>query len=97
MKFAEIVIRDETDDAVVETVRNLAAEAGKNPVVVKDHPMAWGYVANRVYAAMIQEASRVVAEGVASHEDVNRLMVDCFGWPVGPFAMIKGAQTGWKD
>lgn len=97
MKFAEIVVMDQTDAKVITTIRDLANASGKNPVVVKDHPMAWGYVANRVYAAMIQEASRVVAEGVATHEDVNRLMVDCFGWPVGPFAMIKGAQTGWKD
>ncbi len=97
MRFAEIVTTEETDARVVQTVVDLANDCGKNPVVVKDHPMAWGYVANRVYAAMIQEASRVVAEGIASHEDVNRLMVDCFGWPVGPFAMIKGAQTGWKD
>lgn len=97
MKFAEIVVRDDTDEAVVETVRELAAGAGKRPVVVKDHPMAWGYVANRVYGAMIGEASRVVAEGIASHEDVNQLMVDCFGWPVGPFAMIKGASSGWGE
>ena len=97
MKFAEIVVNDETDPQVIETVREVASGCGKNPVVVKDHPMAWGYVANRVYAAMITEASRVVAEGVATHDDVNQLMVDCFGWPVGPFAMIKGASTGWKD
>ena len=56
MKFAEIVVSDETDASVVETVQALATASGKNPVVVKDHPMAWGYVANRVYAAMIQEA-----------------------------------------
>jgi len=97
MKFAEIVVRDDTDPDVIERIRSLATDAGKHPVVVKDQPMAWGYVANRVYAAMLQEAGRVVAEGVASHEDVNRLMVDCFGWPVGPFAMVKGAQTGWKE
>jgi len=97
MKFAEIVVSDETDPKVIETVREIATGCGKNPVVVKDHPMAWGYVANRVYAAMITEASRVVAEGVASHDEVNQLMVDCFGWPVGPFAMVKGATTGWKD
>ncbi|MEM9176131.1 MAG: 3-hydroxyacyl-CoA dehydrogenase family protein [Myxococcota bacterium] len=97
MKFAEIVVREDTDAAAVETVRQLAAACGKHPVVVKDHPMAWGYVANRVYAAMIQEASRVVGEGVASHEEVNQLMVDCFGWPVGPFAMIKGASSGWDE
>lgn len=97
MKFAEIVVSEDTDPKVIETVREVATGCGKNPVVVKDHPMAWGYVANRVYAAMITEASRVVAEGVASHDDVNQLMVDCFGWPVGPFAMVKGATTGWKD
>lgn len=97
MKFAEIVVSDETDPKAIETVREVAIGCGKNPVVVKDHPMAWGYVANRIYAAMLGEASRVVAEGVASHADVNQLMVDCFGWPVGPFAMVKGATTGWKD
>jgi 3-hydroxybutyryl-CoA dehydrogenase/3-hydroxyacyl-CoA dehydrogenase len=97
MKFAEIVVSEDTDPKVIETVREVATGCGKNPVVVKDHPMAWGYVANRVYAAMITEASRVVAEGVASHDDVNQLMVDCFAWPVGPFAMVKGATTGWKD
>ena len=97
MKFAEIVVREETDAKVVETVRELAAGCGKNPIVVKDHPTAWGYVANRVYAAMIVEASRVVAEGIASHDEVNQLMVDCFGWPVGPFGMVKGAQTGWSE
>lgn len=97
MKFAEIVVSEDTDPKVIEKVREVATGCGKNPVVIKDHPMAWGYVANRVYAAMITEASRVVAEGVASHDDVNQLMVDCFGWPVGPFAMVKGATTGWKD
>ncbi|HPG24177.1 MAG: 3-hydroxyacyl-CoA dehydrogenase family protein [Spirochaetaceae bacterium] len=97
MKFAEIVVLPSTDEDAIARVRELAAACGKHPVVVKDQPMAWGYVANRIYAAMLVEAGRVVAEGVASHEEVNRLMVDCFGWPVGPFAMVKGAQTGFGD
>ena len=33
----------------------------------------------------------------ATHEQVNQLMVDCFGWPVGPFAMVEGAQKGFSD
>jgi 3-hydroxyacyl-CoA dehydrogenase len=45
---------------------------------------------------MLREASRVVDEGVATHAEVNDLMVDCFRWPVGPFAMVKGAGSGWK-
>ncbi len=97
MKFAEIVVREDTSKDAIETVKALALACGKRPVVVKDNPMAWGYVANRVYAAMLHEANRVVAEGVASQAEVNQLMVDCFGWPVGPFAMVEGAQKGFSD
>lgn len=96
MKFAEIVVTDETDSATTDAVKEAATACGKNPVVVKDQPQVWGYVANRIYFAMIREAGQVVAEGVADHEAVNQLMVDCFNWPVGPFAMVKGATEGWK-
>lgn len=95
MKFAEIVVTEDTDDAVRDTVVELARRCGKNPVVVRDAPMAWGFVANRIYGAMLREAARVVDEGVATHEEVNQLMVDCFRWPVGPFAMVRGARSGW--
>lgn len=97
MKFAEIVVREETSKEAIETVKALALACGKRPVVVQDNPMAWGYVANRIYAAMLHEANRVVTDGVASHAEVNQLMVDCFGWPVGPFAMVEGAQKGFSD
>jgi len=97
MKFAEIVVREETSEDAIETVKSLALACGKRPVVVRDNPMAWGYVANRIYAAMLHEANRVVGDGVASQAEVNQLMVDCFGWPVGPFAMVEGAQKGFSD
>jgi len=97
MKLAEIVRGPETDDATVQTVVRLAAAAGKHPVVVKDHPMAWGYVANRVYGAMIREANEVVRQGIATAEEIDRLMIDCFRWPTGPFGMAAGATGGWKS
>ena len=96
MKFAEIVTAAQTDSAVAAAVVAVAQRCGKNPIVVKDQPLAWGFVANRIYGAMLREAARVVDEGVATHEQVNQLMVDCFRWPVGPFAMVKGATSGWK-
>ncbi|MCH2170229.1 3-hydroxyacyl-CoA dehydrogenase family protein [Myxococcota bacterium] len=96
MRFAEIVRGPQTSEAAVELVTEVAAACGKNPIVVKDTSTSWGFVANRVYGAMLREASRVVDEGIATHEEVNQLMVDCFNWPVGPFAMIKGATEGWK-
>jgi 3-hydroxyacyl-CoA dehydrogenase len=96
MKLAEIVRGPETSEATVETVVRLAANAGKNPIVVNDTTRAWGYVANRVYSAMMREALSVVSEGIATREQVDQLMVDCFRWPSGPFGMAKGATSGWK-
>jgi 3-hydroxybutyryl-CoA dehydrogenase len=96
MRFAEIVRTRDTADPTVELVRDVATACGKNPVVVRDVDTAWGFVANRVYAATLVEARRVVDDHVASAEDVDQLMMDCFGWPAGPFAMIRGATSGWR-
>lgn len=95
MRFAEIVVTEHTDPDAVETVTRLAHGLGKNPIIVRDAPMAWGYVANRVYWAAVAEARRIVAEGVSTERDVDQLLVDYFRWPVGPFTMIQGATAGW--
>jgi 3-hydroxyacyl-CoA dehydrogenase len=96
MKLAEIVVTPHTSDETVNAVRDAATRCGKNPVVVKDNPMEWGFVANRVYFAMVREAQRVVAEGIATRDEVDQLMIDCFRWPSGPFGMVKGAGSGWS-
>ncbi len=96
MKLAEIVVTRDTSDATIATVTELAAQCGKHPIVVKDNPMQWGFVANRVYFAMVREAQRVVDEGIATRDEVDQLMMDCFRWPSGPFGMVKGAGSGWS-
>jgi 3-hydroxyacyl-CoA dehydrogenase len=96
MKLAEIVRAPRTSDETIAVVERLASAAGKNPVVVKDTAMAWGYVANRVYSAMIREAMRVIDEGIADRSQIDQLMVDCFRWPTGPFGMARGAGSGWR-
>ncbi len=96
MRLAEIVRAPQTSDKTTDAICRLAAAAGKNPVVVKDSAMHWGYVTNRVYGAMIREANAVVAEGIASRAEVDQLMVDSFRWPSGPYGMVSGATTGWE-
>jgi 3-hydroxybutyryl-CoA dehydrogenase len=95
MKLAEIVATRDTSAATIAIVTAAAERCGKHPVVVRDNPMEWGFVANRVYFAMIAEAKRVVDEGIASESDVDQLMMDCYRWPTGPFGMVKGATSGW--
>lgn len=95
MKLAEIVRTTETSDETVATITRLAAGAGKNPIVIKDTTRYWGYVANRIYGAMRREAERVVDEGIASPEEVDQLLIDCYRWPVGPFSLSRGTRSGW--
>ncbi len=96
MKLAEIVRGRETSQETVDTVVSLAESAGKNPVVIADTDTNWGYVTNRVYFAMVKEASAVVSEGIADRDQIDQLMTDCFRWPSGPFGMTRGATSGWK-
>jgi 3-hydroxybutyryl-CoA dehydrogenase len=91
MKLAELVVHASVSDETIHTVSALARACGKNPIVVRDQPMAWGYVANRVHAAARREAALVVEEGLASPQDVDALVKDCFRWPLGPFEMLSMA------
>jgi 3-hydroxyacyl-CoA dehydrogenase len=88
-------VTPETSTATIASVTDAATRCGKHPIVVKDNPMQWGFVANRVYFAMAREAQRVVDEGVATRAEVDQLMMDCFRWPSGPFGMVSGAGSGW--
>jgi 3-hydroxyacyl-CoA dehydrogenase len=98
MRLAEIVRAPQTSDATVRVIVDLATACAKHPVVIADAPSGtWGFVANRVYGAMLREANAVIEEGVATREEVDTLMVDCFRWPVGPFGMVQGATTGWDQ
>jgi len=96
MKLAEIVVTPETSAETIAVVVDAATRCGKHPVVVKDNPMQWGFVANRVYFAMVREAQRVIDEGIATHAEVDQLMMDCYRWPSGPFGMVAGAGSGWS-
>ena len=96
MKLAEIVVTPATSDATIATVHESARALRQEPDRREGQPDAWGFVANRVYFAMVREAQRVVDEGIATRDEVDQLMMDCFRWPSGPFGMVKGAGSGWS-
>ena len=96
MKIIEVVYAPETSDETTETMLELTRRLGKTPIRVKDAPGKYGFVANRIYFAMVAEARRVLDEGVASAEDINTAMRLGFNWPVGPLEMVAGARKGWQ-
>jgi 3-hydroxybutyryl-CoA dehydrogenase len=96
-RLAEIVVTPATSDATIAVVVDAATGCGKNPIVVKDQPQAWGFVVNRILSGALGAARSIVDEGVASREQVDDLLRDAFGWPAGLFGMVAGASSGWGD
>lgn len=96
MKLVEIVHAPETAEETVQALESVCQRAGKVSIRVKDAPGRYGFVGNRIYFAAVREAQKVLEEGIASVEDINKAMVFGFNWPVGPLAMIEGATKGWQ-
>jgi 3-hydroxybutyryl-CoA dehydrogenase len=84
MRLLEIVRAEPTSDATVETVRRVAGSLGKETIVVRDRP---GFASSRLGLALGLEAIRMVEQGVASPEDIDRAMELGYGYPMGPLKL----------
>ena len=68
MALVEIIRGLQTSDAAHDAVKALAVKLGKSPITVKNNP---GFVVNRILVPMINEAFFVLAEGLATPEDID--------------------------
>jgi len=84
MALVEIIRALQTSDETYRSVFELTGRMGKTPVTVKDSP---GFVVNRMLVPMINEAVFVLAEGVASADDIDAAMRSGANHPMGPLAL----------
>ncbi|MFC4296472.1 3-hydroxybutyryl-CoA dehydrogenase [Castellaniella hirudinis] len=84
MALVEIIVGLQTSDATHDAVQALARRLGKTPITVKNAP---GFVVNRILIPMINEAFFVLAEGVATAEDIDAGMKLGCNQPIGPLAL----------
>ena len=83
MKLVEVIAGANTPAELVEYIKNLSIEIGKTPVVVNEAP---GFVVNKILIPMINEAFGIMAEGIASPEDIDQAMMLGANHPMGPLA-----------
>ncbi len=86
MKCVEVVRNPETSDATVETTVELTKRIGKIPVILNKEIS--GFVANRILAALMDEAVSLYENGVASFEDIDTACKTALGHPLGPFELM---------
>ncbi|HQC98537.1 MAG TPA: 3-hydroxybutyryl-CoA dehydrogenase [Aquabacterium sp.] len=84
MALVEVIRGLQTSDATHDAVFAMAKALGKTPITVKNAP---GFVVNRILVPMINEAFFVLAEGLASAEDIDAGMKLGTNQPIGPLAL----------
>jgi 3-hydroxybutyryl-CoA dehydrogenase len=84
MALVEIIRGLQTSDATHAAVHAMATALGKTPITVKNAP---GFVVNRILVPMINEAFFVLAEGLATAEDIDAGMKLGCNQPIGPLAL----------
>lgn len=84
MELSEVIVGLKTEGDVVESSLEFLKGIGKQPIVVNESP---GFVVNRMLIPMINEAITVLAEGVASAEDIDKAMRLACHHPMGPLAL----------
>ena len=84
MQLVEVINGQLTCEAVTSTIVALCQEIGKQPVPVKEAP---GFVVNRILIPMINEAVGILADGIASAEDIDKCMMLGANHPMGPLAL----------
>ena len=95
MKLVEIVRGYETSDDTVSALKALSLQLRKEVVEVKkDTP---GFIVNRIMIPQFIEAIRLLEEGVASAEDIDKAVKFGLNYPMGPFELqdYAGVDIGY--
>jgi len=85
MKCVEVVKGPHTSEETAQVSMELAKRINKVPVLLQKE--IYGFLVNRILAAINKEALYLLDRGVASAEDIDSAVVNALGHPMGPFRL----------
>lgn len=100
MRLIEVVRGEQTSDETLQTTLDLAARYGKETIVC--HKDTQGFVTSRLIMLFLLEATRILEEGIASAEDIDKACRLAFNHAMGPLrtadfsgldTLLRGAQA----
>lgn len=90
MKLVEVIPGFDTSAATLDTTMRLMRENNKVAIKIKD---VAGFAVNRVFLIFLNEAVRLVEEGVATPEDIDTACKLGLGHPMGPFELMDATTS----
>jgi 3-hydroxybutyryl-CoA dehydrogenase len=92
--LVEISVHPASDKAVIEKLKQLLEAAGKVPVVCGPTP---GFIVPRLQALIMNEAARMVEEGAASAEDIDKATRYGLGLRFSAIGVVEFIDYGGND
>jgi 3-hydroxybutyryl-CoA dehydrogenase len=90
MKLVEVIPAFDTAPGTVDTAMRLMREADKTAIRIKD---VAGFAVNRMFLIFLNEAVRLVEDGVATPEDIDTACKLGLGHPMGPFELMDATSS----
>jgi len=84
-RLVEIIPGEKTSGETVKAMKNFAVLSGKDAIECRD---SYGFVVNRFFVPWLNEAARLLEEGVASTEKIDNICMKVFSISMGPFALM---------
>lgn len=85
MRLLELVKTIATSEETVKTAKEFGESLGKEVIVAKDTP---GFIVNRLGTPLMVEAVRMLENGVATKEDIDKGMKLGMNFPMGPLTLL---------
>jgi len=95
MKLVEIICGVKTSQETTQVIKDITAQLGKEPIVVNKDVA--GFVVTRLFLVFCNEAVKLLEEGVASAEDIDKACQLGLGHAMGPFKsqdIVNGIPVG---
>ena len=94
-KLLEIVRSSATSDETLETGKKFGESLGKTVIVAKDTPP---FIFNRLLMALEDTAVKMLEDGIATKEDIDKSMTLGLNHPIGPIALLdfNGIDVAYK-
>ena len=85
MQLVEVVAGDESGERALELATDVGRGMGRTPIRARD---SVGFVANRCVRPFFLESLRMLAEGIAPHDEIDRIVRIGAGLRMGPFELM---------
>jgi 3-hydroxybutyryl-CoA dehydrogenase len=85
MPLVEVVGADETAAEALDAATDVAERIGRTPIRCADSP---GFIVNRCNRPFTLESLRMLAEGIAEHSQIDAVLREDGGYPMGPFELM---------